>query len=279
MMIYAVENGYATDAAIDGLVVGGKTGTAETGATATRTPGSSASPANRIREYAVAVLLEHGGCRDRPARRHRPRDAFGDDTGERSRRLTIFALATPNERGYGCVRTHPSPRGEVVGGAKSGRIRHAQESVLGRRTGGARAFRTARSASAPVTPRRHSRPPRERRRGRRGRTDRQTRSVSTASDPDELFGLYEGTPLVERGSGYTMTLPDKITIFRGPLLRAFCRSPGNRRRGPRHRPPRAGAPFRLRRRRRWRRSVWHRSRQSTTASSTRTRCRGKCSAT
>jgi len=38
---------------------------------------------------------------------------------------------------------------------------------------------------------------------------------------DELFGLYEGTPLAERSSGYTMTLPDKITIFRGPLERAF----------------------------------------------------------
>ncbi len=39
-----------------------------------------------------------------------------------------------------------------------------------------------------------------------------------------LLGLYEGVPLTERGSGYTMVLPDKITIFRGPLERA-CRSP------------------------------------------------------
>lgn len=43
-------------------------------------------------------------------------------------------------------------------------------------------------------------------------------------DDDTLFGLYEGVPLVERGSGYTLVLPDKITIFRGPLERA-CRSP------------------------------------------------------
>jgi predicted Zn-dependent protease with MMP-like domain len=40
---------------------------------------------------------------------------------------------------------------------------------------------------------------------------------------DGLFGLYEGIPLTERGQGYSMVLPDKITIFRGPLERA-CRS-------------------------------------------------------
>ena len=31
---------------------------------------------------------------------------------------------------------------------------------------------------------------------------------------DSLFGLYEGVPLPERHGGYTLTLPDKITIFR-----------------------------------------------------------------
>ena len=40
-------------------------------------------------------------------------------------------------------------------------------------------------------------------------------------DADELFGLYEGTPLSERSSAYTMVLPDRIVIFRGPLERAF----------------------------------------------------------
>jgi len=39
-----------------------------------------------------------------------------------------------------------------------------------------------------------------------------------------LFGLYEGVPRLERGSGYTLVLPDKITIFRGPLERTY-RSP------------------------------------------------------
>ena len=40
---------------------------------------------------------------------------------------------------------------------------------------------------------------------------------------DTLFGLYQGIPLTERGQGYSMVLPDKISIFRGPLERA-CRS-------------------------------------------------------
>ena len=37
------------------------------------------------------------------------------------------------------------------------------------------------------------------------------------------LGLYQGTPLGERGTGYSMVLPDKITVFRRPLLRA-CHS-------------------------------------------------------
>jgi predicted Zn-dependent protease with MMP-like domain len=38
--------------------------------------------------------------------------------------------------------------------------------------------------------------------------------------PDEtLFGLYEGTPLGERGSGYHLALPDRITIYREPIVR------------------------------------------------------------
>lgn len=37
---------------------------------------------------------------------------------------------------------------------------------------------------------------------------------------DGPFGLYEGIPLTERSSSYGLILPDKITIFRGPLERA-----------------------------------------------------------
>lgn len=38
-----------------------------------------------------------------------------------------------------------------------------------------------------------------------------------------LHGLYEGVPLPQRGAGYSMVLPDKITIFRRPIEDS-CRS-------------------------------------------------------
>lgn len=41
-------------------------------------------------------------------------------------------------------------------------------------------------------------------------------------DPD-LLGWYHGTPLTERGWSYVGVLPDRIVIFRGPLLR-MCAS-------------------------------------------------------
>jgi predicted Zn-dependent protease with MMP-like domain len=47
-------------------------------------------------------------------------------------------------------------------------------------------------------------------------------STPLVSD-DTLYGLYEGVPLTERGAGYYGMLPDKITIFRGPLERDFSR--------------------------------------------------------
>jgi len=33
-----------------------------------------------------------------------------------------------------------------------------------------------------------------------------------------LLGLYEGIPLTQRGSGYTLVLPDKITLFKNSIL-------------------------------------------------------------
>jgi len=40
------------------------------------------------------------------------------------------------------------------------------------------------------------------------------------NDPEpDLLGLYQGTPLDERGVE-TMALPDRIVIYRGPTLRA-----------------------------------------------------------
>lgn len=38
-----------------------------------------------------------------------------------------------------------------------------------------------------------------------------------------LLGLYEGTPLTERGSWYSGVLPDRITLYRRPILR-ICRT-------------------------------------------------------
>lgn len=35
----------------------------------------------------------------------------------------------------------------------------------------------------------------------------------------ELLGVYDGTPLTERGDWYAGSLPDRITIFRLPTLR------------------------------------------------------------
>jgi len=32
-----------------------------------------------------------------------------------------------------------------------------------------------------------------------------------------LYGLYEGIPLTQRGSGYNLVVPDKITIFKEPI--------------------------------------------------------------
>ncbi|GAA1537908.1 MULTISPECIES: metallopeptidase family protein [Streptomyces] len=47
-----------------------------------------------------------------------------------------------------------------------------------------------------------------------------------ADHPDhgpDLLGLYEGTPLTDRGEWYAGVLPDRITIYRGPTLR-MCES-------------------------------------------------------
>lgn len=37
---------------------------------------------------------------------------------------------------------------------------------------------------------------------------------------DTLFGLYHGTPLTERDSGYGNTLPDRISIYQLPIEEA-----------------------------------------------------------
>ncbi len=42
-------------------------------------------------------------------------------------------------------------------------------------------------------------------------------------DGEDLLGLYDGTPLTERDSWYTFREPDRIFVYRGPLLR-MCAS-------------------------------------------------------
>jgi predicted Zn-dependent protease with MMP-like domain len=40
-----------------------------------------------------------------------------------------------------------------------------------------------------------------------------------------LLGLYQGVPLTRRGINYAGALPDKITIYRGPLERLYGHDP------------------------------------------------------
>ncbi len=40
-----------------------------------------------------------------------------------------------------------------------------------------------------------------------------------------LLGLYQGVPLTRRGSNYGGVLPDKITIYGGPLMRLYGYDP------------------------------------------------------
>ena len=47
------------------------------------------------------------------------------------------------------------------------------------------------------------------------------RSPAANGRGEVLYGLYEGVPLTERGEYYYGVLPDRITIFRGPLERDF----------------------------------------------------------
>ena len=49
-------------------------------------------------------------------------------------------------------------------------------------------------------------------------------NLLTGADYDEnglptLLGLYDGVPLTERDDGWSMVLPDRIHIFKGPLER------------------------------------------------------------
>jgi predicted Zn-dependent protease with MMP-like domain len=45
----------------------------------------------------------------------------------------------------------------------------------------------------------------------------QIEEVGLDPDQDTLLGLYEGIPLPERGWSHGNVLPDKITLFQGPI--------------------------------------------------------------
>jgi predicted Zn-dependent protease with MMP-like domain len=49
-------------------------------------------------------------------------------------------------------------------------------------------------------------------------------------DGQPLLGLYQGVPWGRRGPYYSGALPDKITIYRGPLERLYGRDPQRLRR-------------------------------------------------
>ncbi|MBM3130265.1 MAG: metallopeptidase family protein [Chloroflexi bacterium] len=53
--------------------------------------------------------------------------------------------------------------------------------------------------------------------------DDETLDAADVDDPYDLFGFYHGIPLTERTHDYGLVLPDKISIYRQPIL-AACRS-------------------------------------------------------
>jgi predicted Zn-dependent protease with MMP-like domain len=54
--------------------------------------------------------------------------------------------------------------------------------------------------------------------------DEPTAEQLEGNEDEDLLGIYEGTPLTERDSWWAAgSLPDRITIFRGPTLR-LCES-------------------------------------------------------
>lgn len=57
--------------------------------------------------------------------------------------------------------------------------------------------------------------------------DRETMRVAGIQRPGDLLGFYHGVPLTQRTQGYTMVTPDKISIYRSPILIHCRRTGGN----------------------------------------------------
>ena len=56
------------------------------------------------------------------------------------------------------------------------------------------------------------------------RPDRGTLRLAGVQNPMQLLGFYHGVPLTERSHGYTLVLPDKISIYQQPI-ESMCRTP------------------------------------------------------
>jgi predicted Zn-dependent protease with MMP-like domain len=54
--------------------------------------------------------------------------------------------------------------------------------------------------------------------------DPETLRLAGVPNPMQLLGFYHGVPLTERSHGYTLVLPDKISIYQQPIEH-ICRTP------------------------------------------------------
>ena len=54
--------------------------------------------------------------------------------------------------------------------------------------------------------------------------DQETLRLAGVPNPMQLLGFYHGVPLTARSHGYTLVLPDKISIYQQPIER-ICRTP------------------------------------------------------
>ncbi|MEN3972731.1 metallopeptidase family protein [Sphingomicrobium sp. XHP0235] len=52
--------------------------------------------------------------------------------------------------------------------------------------------------------------------------DAETLRLMGMEEPYELTGLYEGLPLTERSVEHSGTMPDKVRLFRLPILLEWC---------------------------------------------------------
>ncbi len=48
--------------------------------------------------------------------------------------------------------------------------------------------------------------------------DRETLRIAGVRHPAQLLGFYHGVPLTKRTSNYMLVMPDKISIYRQPIL-------------------------------------------------------------